>query len=287
MVREPRERKEPGDDHMATPTAAEAANGFCYPDHQPAAGAHLVGQIPPGYHQGADTIFSNLMAVNNGSANWQESEATSTGFVFPCGSNERPSQGLSLSLSSADPLPIGLQPFQLRPLSNNQDHNQEIGFGSTGLRDHHHQHHGLVFGKSPLLQGQVGQFQLRSSKYLGPVQELLNEFCSLGTHSTKQQSNNDQTQTMQKTQKPDKKREEDNNGSNVSSSSSAKNQPLSALELMELQKRKAKLLSLLDEVCICSQSCSLSLSSPSFTCLPLFRIEESQHAFHLMIIYTN
>lgn len=257
---------------MASSTAAEASSSnFCYPDHQSA--AHLMGQISGGHHDGGpDPIFSNLtqnmdligfgaksnlMAVNSDPGNWQESKLfvddSSLRCVFPCEGNERPSQGLSLSLSSADPSSIGLQPFELRPMSNQQDHNhhQEMRFGSTSSR---HQHHGSVFGKSPLvMQTQVGQFQLRSSKYLGPVQELLSEFCSLGTDGTRQPSNTDQTQAKQKIQKPSKQWEEDANGSNVSSSSNGKTQSLSSLEFMELQKRKTKLLLLLEEVCICTR----------------------------------
>ncbi|OWM72071.1 hypothetical protein CDL15_Pgr017954 [Punica granatum] len=242
---------------MASSTAAEVANNFCYPDHHSAAAAHFVGHIPAGY----DPIFSNmtqnvdmigfgmkngLVGVNHDSGNWQENKLfvddSSIRCVFPCEGNERPSQGLSLSLSSADPSSIGLQQFELRPANNNQqDHHHE-------MRDHHHQQHASTFGKSPALQGQVGQLQLRSSKYLGPVQELLNEFCSLETNITKQQGNTDQTPTKPKTQRANKQWEDINNGGNLSSSSNPKNQSLSSLEFLELQKRKTKLLSLLEEV---------------------------------------
>ncbi|KAK4787375.1 hypothetical protein SAY86_011208 [Trapa natans] len=223
---------------MASSTAAEAANSnFCYPDHQSAA-THLMGQIAGGPDP---SIFSNLMAVNNDPVNWQQEskifvDDSSLRCVFPCEGNERPSQGLSLSLSSADPSSIGLQPFELRPMSN--------------------QHHGSVFGKSPVVMNmmqaaQVGQIQLRSSKYQGPAQELLNEFCSLGTDSAinKHQQSDTDDQTKQKTQKPNKQWDEDANGNIVSSSSNGKtDHPLSSLEFMELQKRKTKLLLLLEEV---------------------------------------
>ncbi|KAK4802761.1 hypothetical protein SAY86_000964 [Trapa natans] len=220
---------------MASSAAAEAAaNSFCYSDHQSAAAPHLYVQAPPGYH--TDQIFSNMMAVNS-AGDWPETkllveDTPPAGFVFPCGGNERPSQGLSLSLSSSNPSSFGLKQFQLRqPLSSHhQDH-------------HGHQQHLLesALVKSPpqLQISQVGQLQVGRSKYLAPVQELLNEFCSLGG------TDKYQKQFNQNTQKPEKQQlqEEDNNGS-----SNVKNQPLSSLEFIELQKRKAKLFSLLEEV---------------------------------------
>ncbi|KAK4794729.1 hypothetical protein SAY86_012723 [Trapa natans] len=224
---------------MASSTAAESASSnFCYPVHQLGA-AHLMGQIPGGPDPSS---FSNIVAVYNDPVNWQQEsklyvDDSSLRCVFPCKGNERPSQGLSLSLSSADPSSIGLQPFELRPMSN--------------------QPHGSVFGKSPvemnmIQAAQIGKIQLRSSKYLGPVQELVNEFCSLGSDSaannTQQQSHTDD-QTRQKTQKPNKQWDEDANGNNASSSSNGRtHHPLSSLEFVELQKRKTKLLLLLEEV---------------------------------------
>ncbi|KAG6409298.1 hypothetical protein SASPL_127335 [Salvia splendens] len=63
--------------------------------------------------------------------------------VFSCEGNERPSQGLSLSLSSSNPSSIGLQAFELR-------------FGPSNFS------------------------HVNNSKYLSPAQELLFEFCNLG-----------------------------------------------------------------------------------------------------------
>lgn len=136
--------------------------------------------------------------------------------VFPCEGNERPSQGLSLSLSSTNPSSIGLQPFELRH-TNNHHHQQQ-----QQMNNHHHQ----------------GLFQLRNSKFLAPAQELLNEFVSLGakqidsSHKLKQPSKNKQWDDMDTT----------GNGS------SSRKQALNSLEFIELQKRKAKLLAMLEEV---------------------------------------
>ncbi|KAF2313352.1 hypothetical protein GH714_010520 [Hevea brasiliensis] len=82
-----------------------------------------------------------------------------------------------------------------------------------------------------------GQFQLRNSRYLGPAQELLNEFCSLGTK-----------QTDQPRPKPHKPKQWDDENGSASSSSSSRKQSLYSLEFMELQKRKTRLLSMLEEV---------------------------------------
>ncbi|XP_065858338.1 homeobox protein BEL1 homolog [Euphorbia lathyris] len=166
--------------------------------------------------------------------------------VFPCEGNERPSQGLSLSLSSTNPSTIGLQSFELRHTNSHQNHQEELRFlnSSSSSRDG-------FFGKSAMMQdndhylpkpnlqhhqNQGQQFQARNSKYLAAVQELLNEFCSLGTRQI-----NDQ-------QKPQKRKNWDDENSTSTNSSSSRKQSLCSLEFMELQKRKSKLLSMLEEV---------------------------------------
>ncbi|CAN4077686.1 unnamed protein product [Withania somnifera] len=145
--------------------------------------------------------------------------------VFPCEGNERPSQGLSLSLCSSNPSSIGLQSFELR-------HQQEIGIIHDGF-----------LGKSPNLQQQHHQqgyfhHQIRDSKYLGPAQELLSEFCSLGI-----KQNNDHSSSKvlkQQQQKPHQWQDHE-------SASTSKKQLLQSLDLLELQKRKTKLLQMLEE----------------------------------------
>ncbi|KAI3812915.1 hypothetical protein L1987_17628 [Smallanthus sonchifolius] len=175
---------------------------------------------------------------------------------IPCEPNERPSQGLSLSLSSTNPSTIGIQPFEL--VRQPQFHNHH----------HHHHHHQGYYGKpmniyeqhdmmtndqdeflrqsgdimSSALGGaqhQSGQYNLRSSRYLVHAQDLLNEFCNLDTqqkdHSTKA-----------KAQRTNQCQDHDN--SNNMNASSSKNIALNSLEFLELQKRKSKLLQMLDEV---------------------------------------
>ncbi|TKY70964.1 Homeobox protein BEL1-like [Spatholobus suberectus] len=81
---------------------------------------------------------------------------------------------------------------------------------------------------------QQGHFLLKNSKYLVPAQDLLNEFCSLGTKQG----------DVGKPKPSSKKWEEDNNNGIGSS----KKHCLTSLEFVELQKRKTKLLSMLEEL---------------------------------------
>ncbi|XP_047965759.1 homeobox protein BEL1 homolog [Salvia hispanica] len=53
--------------------------------------------------------------------------------VFTCEGNERPSQGLSLSLTSSDPSTIALQPFELR-------HHDDLRFGPSSSRSVNFEH---------------------------------------------------------------------------------------------------------------------------------------------------
>ncbi|KAJ7944953.1 homeobox protein BEL1-like [Quillaja saponaria] len=81
---------------------------------------------------------------------------------------------------------------------------------------------------------QGAHFMLKNSMYLVPAQELLNEFCCLGTKQTADL-------TKQKAHKSNQLEEDNGN-------SSTKKQPLNSIELVELQKRKTKLLAMLEEV---------------------------------------
>ncbi|XP_057463756.1 homeobox protein BEL1 homolog [Actinidia eriantha] len=142
--------------------------------------------------------------------------------VFPCEGSERPSQGLSLSLSSTNPPTIGLQSFE---------------FVSSSSRPEGY------FGKSVGIsqQDQLIQdgFLVRSSKYLSPAQEILSEFCNLGTKQTepKPKIKPNKSGTNQLWQ------DHENTGS-----SSSKKQSVCNLELLDLQRRKSKLLAMLEEV---------------------------------------
>ncbi|TKY70963.1 hypothetical protein E2542_SST07258 [Spatholobus suberectus] len=72
----------------------------------------------------SETSAENLIVGAHDSAPWQDNnnrllvDDSSLRCVFPCEANERPSQGLSLSLSSTNPSTIGLQSFELRQTSH-------------------------------------------------------------------------------------------------------------------------------------------------------------------------
>lgn len=147
--------------------------------------------------------------------------------VFPCEANERPSQGLSLSLSSNHPSTIGLQSFELRQ--------QEVNLSYFQQQQQMNDQDGLLLNSTHLHQG---RFMIRNSKYLGPAQELLNEFCNLGT-----------SQTDSDNHPPKRKLHKINQWQDESMGSSSSNQQsLQSLELLELHKRKTKLLQILEEV---------------------------------------
>ncbi|XVE57934.1 hypothetical protein DITRI_Ditri04bG0129300 [Diplodiscus trichospermus] len=196
----------------------------------------------------SETSTENLI-VGPESAPWQENrllvDDSSLRCVFPCEGNERPSQGLSLSLSSNNPSSIGLQSFELRQTSHsNHDQQDDMRFIGSSSRDSFFGKPANVQQQQQMIQDgflgkaanlhQQGQFQIRNSKYLDPAQELLNEFCSLGT---KQIDASKQKQTHKT------KQWDDENGAG-----SSRKQSLYSLDFMELQKRKTKLLSMLEEV---------------------------------------
>ncbi|KAF7810441.1 homeobox protein BEL1-like protein [Senna tora] len=181
------------------------------------------------HHHFNDHDSSSSAAAAAAAATWQDHnrllvDDSSFRCVFPCEGNERPSQGLSLSLSSTNPLSIGLQSFELRHSTTNNHHH------------HHHLHphdHSDFFsssssGREKLLGKSVNipadannnnnnnlyqpHYALRNSKYLAPAQQLLNEFCCLGTkqsadhHAAKQPK----SASHQKNNKPWE--DEDNGG---------------------------------------------------------------------------
>ncbi|XP_074317288.1 homeobox protein BEL1 homolog [Silene latifolia] len=200
--------------------------------------------------------------------------------VFPCEGNERPSQGLSLSLSSSNPSSIGVQSFELRTnhnhnhnqllnhLSNHQRFNSRDGFLGKSQSFQQQQQQEFFLGKSGGNSNNssgnsnnssmsLQQFEfVRNSKYMGPVQELLNEFCCLGTQ---------QKQSLMMMKNKKKKKNKDDNldllhddeinddVNNASSSSSSRNiysssSSLYGLCMLDLQKRKTKLFGMLEEL---------------------------------------
>ncbi|KAI3716753.1 hypothetical protein L1987_67859 [Smallanthus sonchifolius] len=141
--------------------------------------------------------------------------------VFPCEPNERTSQGLFLSLSSANPSTIELQSFELvRPQEHHQ--HQQGSDGDGGGYNH----------------DQAAQDNIRSSRYLLPTQELLNEFCNLGSKQSDHSLKVKTTTTSNQWQDHDI----------LNNASSSKTKSLSSLEFLELQTRKTKLLQMLEEV---------------------------------------
>ncbi|MCL7041727.1 hypothetical protein MKW94_023554 [Papaver nudicaule] len=172
-------------------------------------------------------------------------------FLKPSGS-----QGLSLSLSSNRNTIIGgIHSFDqaagvMRETKNQQDHQDGL-YGKSSASGYFPQQQitqdgfGRNSDSNTTFSHQVN-FQLKNSKYLVPAQELLDEFCNLGTKQT------DDTKVVQKQNKAQKvNQSEEENGSSRSSGtdqSSRKQSFLYSLDSLELQKRKTKLISMLEEV---------------------------------------
>ncbi|XP_022958582.1 homeobox protein BEL1 homolog [Cucurbita moschata] len=170
---------------------------------------------------GGDEFHQNMMVVGPWGTAAQDSnnrfhlvdDDSALRCVFPCEPNERPSQGLSLSLSSSNPSSIGLQSFELRPQQNQ------------------HQSSSLPI------------FQLRNSRFLAPAQDLLYEFCSLGITI----NNNNNKQGLDFSSSPKHKGNKPKQWEMEDGSSSTKIS-LQSLDFMDLQRRKTKLFSMLEEV---------------------------------------
>ncbi|PIA34281.1 hypothetical protein AQUCO_03800103v1 [Aquilegia coerulea] len=150
---------------------------------------------------------------------------------YSCDERPNSTQGLSLSLCSNE----------LRGQTSHQQ--QQDGFfgrsisfqNQTPAEEEHILQDGFMGSKATA--GSSNQhFQLKNSVYFTPAQELLNEFCSLGAKL------NDQKK-KKKPQKTNQWEEENGLGS-----SRNKQPSLNSLDLLDLQKRKARLLSMLEEV---------------------------------------
>ncbi|CAA3019294.1 homeobox BEL1 homolog [Olea europaea subsp. europaea] len=164
------------------------------------------------YQHGHDLTNDTLIV----SPDWNLDHDPSTRCVFPCEGNERPSQGLSLSLSSSNPCTIGLQSCELRQ-------QEGLRFSPSSSRD------GFFD-----LQNQ-GHILIRNSKYLNPAQELLNEFCNPGTKIT----DHDHKSKLKINHSASDQRQDEN---------VIKKQSLHFMDLLELQKRKTKLIQMIEEV---------------------------------------
>ncbi|KAG9455250.1 hypothetical protein H6P81_008154 [Aristolochia fimbriata] len=154
--------------------------------------------------------------------------------VFP------PSQGLSLSLTPNKPSEIGLESFEALRETNHLQVSSNFRDGFLGNKGSGFQHQYLQEGRSfsspSAAAATTHQLQLKNTKYLVPTQELLNEFCNLGT-----KENGYADGWSKSTAKHHK-------SSQWEEGVSSRNQSLFSLDLLELQKRKAKLVSMLEEV---------------------------------------
>jgi len=112
---------------------------------------------------------------------------------------------------------------------------------------HHHQLAGGVPGQYQpgAWPQQQGAWHLRGSRFLRPTQQLLQEFCTLPV---------DTTSTAAASKLPTKPESEDG----VGSSSSAPSAQIQAMNASELQRLKAKLYAMLQEVFLLSDRSSLS-----------------------------
>ncbi|CAL9145879.1 homeobox protein BEL1 homolog [Musa acuminata AAA Group] len=142
--------------------------------------------------------------------NSSSSSSSSLRPLFSCVRTQRPSGGPSLSLL-------------------NMKHSAAL----VGVPQPPEQY--SAAGDKPQLRAayHLQQQQLRNSKFLGPAQELLNEFCGLTGQSSSKK-------------KPNKTNHEGEAGK--PSLSSPWHQSLRSMDLVELQKIKAQLLSMLEEV---------------------------------------
>ncbi|CAL9076358.1 unnamed protein product [Musa acuminata var. zebrina] len=190
------------------------------------------------------TLNENLMVTPErvGVSQWHPRnrmlvDESSARFLFPsCQGNGQSSSGLSLSLNHAETSNSSYDqpPFDHHGLTSSRD---------TQLlqkpADHHLQD-GRFFQSSTSQSALINPYQqsqqpLKSTKYLIPARELLNEFCSLETAVIGSSKD-----------KASKTKPWEEGG--TSSSSISFNQSLYSLDIHELQGRKAKLLSMLEEV---------------------------------------
>ncbi|XP_010533636.1 PREDICTED: homeobox protein BEL1 homolog [Tarenaya hassleriana] len=218
------------------------------------------------HHHHQISMTSGLEETSGGENLLMEDSSSSmrcSNVNFPCDivSEERPptitatrpqSQCLSLSLSPSNPSSISLQHFELRPHAQH-DHVTVVGSSRQGYfgKPHHNLQMMMMMmmmNNSPNQHHHQNEFQILRSKYLAPVQELLNEICSLGT---KQSDHEEMTMKNQKGEEQEwggNNDDKDNHRHDDDLSARKHVPPLHSLEFMELHKRKAKLLSMLDEI---------------------------------------
>ncbi|KAM3709434.1 hypothetical protein ACJW31_02G172100 [Castanea mollissima] len=226
--------------HMLLPNPSSSLQGYAPAPHSAGAGGGGYGQFSwvPDHEPGGSTATQ----LNNPSE---------IGGVVE-------SQGLSLSLSSSLQHLEAAKAEELRmgdagmlyynqsggASSSTHPYYKNLGGGHShsnqslhlqGVAQNHHQVH-VGFGSS---LGVVNV--LRNSKYAKAAQELLEEFCSVGRGQFKKNKFGRQNSTTNPNSNP-------GNSAAGSSSTPKDLPPLSAADRIEHQRRKVKLLAMLDEV---------------------------------------
>ncbi|GAB4848899.1 hypothetical protein Ancab_003711 [Ancistrocladus abbreviatus] len=240
---------------------------------------HLLLPNPSGFHSMGSASSTNLGGFTNSVMTQQPpftwvpdtSAHDHSGTPGPEIGSIVEGQGLSLSLSSslqhletakAEELRIdiggdgGLMFFSQAgggggaSSSTNSGHHylfKNLGAGGAHHHPHQNNHHQVHIGFGSSL-GVVNV--LRNSKYARPALELLEEFCSVGRghfSKTKFGKNNSSSTPPGATGTT----HNGGGGAAAASSSASKDPPpLSAADRMEHQRRKVKLLSMLDEACL-------------------------------------
>ncbi|KAG1359344.1 putative homeobox protein BEL1 [Cocos nucifera] len=180
--------------------------------------------IPPGFLEASNKNFMVSTEAAASTSPWQVDDS-SLRSLFPCQGTEQPGGRLSLSLfnpKTSDAIGVPQSSFH-------QSDSRDVLLSRA---ESSHQQQVFIMQEGRVLNSQQ-PFQLKNSKYLIPAKELLNEFCSLGG----------EIGSKKRSQKASQGEE-----GGPSSSSSLWNQSLNSMDLLELQRRKAKLLSMLEEV---------------------------------------
>lgn len=179
--------------------------------------------------------------------------------------NQENYQGLSLSLSSSlnhletpkveEQLRIGnIGDAGLLFYNNNQyTYRSHVGVG------------GGLFGpsSSPSSSSSLGAVHaLRNSRFTRAAQELLDEFCSVSNSCGRAQIKRSKSRNDNDSSNPNMMNSSASGGDSLSTLSKDI-PPLSAADRAEQQRRKAKLLTMLDEACNLSITLSLSPSLPA------------------------
>ncbi|XP_008796900.2 homeobox protein BEL1 homolog [Phoenix dactylifera] len=180
------------------------------------------GFVPRDFPEASSKNFMVTTETVAPASPWQVDDS-SLRSLFPCEETGQPNRGLSLSLFNPKPSDaIGVPPSCYQ--SDSRD-----GLLSRAASSHQQQ----IFMQEGRGFDSHQPFQLKNSKYLGPAKELLTEFCNLGGEIS----------SSKRSQKASQWEE-----GGPSSSSSSWHQPLNSMDPLELQRRRTKLLSMLEEV---------------------------------------